>query len=80
MSGETFPRSKPYLNMRHPVAPVLCCSDGRRHWLDWWQRLTVWFGWHTAESMERKVRPDLYLWAEKANAAIWPWQRRRKRG
>jgi hypothetical protein len=59
-SGFSIERSaRPHLTMKHIDGPVLTFRDGQMHWLTLTERLKVWFGKEDAESLERKLRPDL---------------------
>lgn len=51
----------PHLTMHHVDGPLLTCRDGQLHWLSLRERFRVWLGWDNAESLERKLRPDLFV-------------------
>jgi len=53
---------RPSFVMKHIDGPLLVFRDGQMHWLTLWERFLVWAGRQTAESLERKRRPNLLKW------------------
>ncbi len=58
--GHSFPLSnRPSINPNHIDGPMLTFRDGQMHWLTPWERVLYRFGRIDAESLERKLRPNL---------------------
>lgn len=58
--GVSFPAdAQPGLNMKHIDGPMLYFSDGQMHWLTIGERLLVALGIEDAQSLQRKLRPNL---------------------
>jgi hypothetical protein len=49
----------PHINFRHIDGPLLTFSDGQMHWLSVAERVMVRLRLHNAESLQRKLRPNL---------------------
>jgi hypothetical protein len=49
----------PSIIWNHIDGPLLNFSDGQMHWLTMWERIMVRLGRDDAESLQRKLRPDL---------------------
>ncbi|MGY3535404.1 hypothetical protein [Bradyrhizobium sp. USDA 4452] len=62
--------SKPHINPKHIDGPLLCARDGRLHWLTMWERLRLWLGVETAESLEAKHWPALSNPSALSSAAV----------
>ncbi len=58
-SVEVQLRCRPYITLRHIDGPLLTFRDGQMHWLTIWERIQLWLGRIDAESLERKLRPNL---------------------
>ncbi len=58
--GISFPlSSRPSISPNHIDGPMLTFRDGQMHWLTIWERILFRFGYIDAESLERKLRPNL---------------------
>jgi len=54
------PRSNPpCIHWYHINGPLLVFRNGELHWLSLWERLRCWLKLDDAESLEKKLRPDL---------------------
>lgn len=51
--------NRPYIIWAHIDGPLLHYRDGQLHWLTLWERFRCRLGLDSAESIERKRRPDL---------------------
>lgn len=46
--------SDPSINWKHIDGPLLYTSQGRLHWLTWWERIQMHFGWTTIDKLNWK--------------------------
>lgn len=47
---------QPHINWGHIDGPLLYTSNGKLHWLTWWERLRYALGYETMGSLDEKWR------------------------
>lgn len=58
LSAVTFPKEgerEPYIDWLHPDGPLLTCRNGELHWLSYFERFKIRFGYLTIYDLEHKV-------------------------
>jgi hypothetical protein len=46
----------PSVNYKHIDGPLLYTSDAGLHWLTYWERIQLFFGWKSLSEIDRKHR------------------------
>ncbi|OAF05423.1 hypothetical protein AYJ54_00520 [Bradyrhizobium centrolobii] len=47
---------EPRVNWKHVDGPLLYVSDGSLHWLTYWERIQLFFGWTDVHEIDFKCR------------------------
>jgi hypothetical protein len=54
-NGVGYPAGiEPKVNWKHIDGPLLYTSDAGLHWLTYWERIQLFFGWTTIREIDRK--------------------------